>query len=1105
MIHDAMKKQLSQCFTVKLWVCWLAVLLTGPGMWRAAAQTQEMQFPASANNLWPTVLANGNFVVASSGYDENGVDNIGAVFLFDGQTKQLISTLKGSKSGDGVGGSVIPLPNGNFVVVSYYWDNGALYDVGAVTYVNGVTGLNGVVSPTNSLIGASNSDMIGINGVTVLPNGHYLVKSYSWRNAGKNSLGAVTWCDGNTGSVGTVSAANSLVGASDGDYVGMSDIIVLTNGNYVVASPSWDNGALKNVGAVTWCNGATGRSGVVGTANSLVGSTAGERAGGGVSDDGAQRVTALSNGNYVIASPAWKNGALDSAGAVTWCDGGVGRVGVESAAVSLVGGNAKDKVGLQKAVALTNGNYVVSSPFWKNGAAENAGAVTWCSGSTGATGLVSVSNSLVGTDGTDFVGGSEPVTWQVFSLESMGPPATVVPLTNGNYVVISFNWNRSGLKWAGAVTWGNGTTGTVGAVSPANSLVGTVSMDRIGQLGVTALANGHYVVSSPLWSNGAKLRVGAVTWCDGVTGRVGDVTAANSFIGSNQDDHIAGNGTTALTNGNYVIKSHVTSVNGMAEAGMATWANGSGVLTGSPDATNSIYGSKPSDLVGWYVIPFPNGSYLVNSNAWNGAAGYEGALTYGNGTVPISGPVSSANSLVGTYQSDRMGLEGVNVLPDGNFFVVNRHWNNGVGAVTWVNSATTGTSGEVNDCNSALGNPVGPLGATLGVYNPTYNYIISGKIGRTVLVFYYPAGAPFLSKSGDTGSASLSPSQTASLMGGTGCRIVATVESWGYYAFTGKVTAKVWVEPSVPTFGSDPFVARHYEINPEQNASNATGRVVLYFSQGDFDAFNAAPGSTNKLPTNPDDAAGKANLRVGKYVGTSSDGTGLPGSYPAYTAQILDPTDEFVVWNDIYKRWEVTLFFQGFGSFFVQTISTPLPVQLVSFNARAEEKNVRLDWEIADAINVSHFEIERSTDGKKFEFVGRKDFDAAEKHYIFKDNNPRTDASGQAFYRLKMQDLDETYAYSKIVAVRLYEGNAAYVYPNPVADHFKISLPGYDGITGTLRLVNTLGKVMLNKEFTVKKGEIGVNLKQARLEDGIYTIQLDLGGERRQFKIVHTH
>ena len=54
--------------------------------------------------------------------------------------------------------------------------------------------------------------------------------------------------------------------------------------------------------------------------------------------------------------------------------------------------------------ALTNGNYVVAAPHWDNGAATDAGAVTWGSGTSGVTGVVSRANSLVGSTANDEAG-----------------------------------------------------------------------------------------------------------------------------------------------------------------------------------------------------------------------------------------------------------------------------------------------------------------------------------------------------------------------------------------------------------------------------------------------------------------------------------------------------------------------------------------------------------------------------------------------------------------------------------------------------------------------------------------------------------------------------
>ena len=137
---------------------------------------------------------------------------------------------------------------------------------------------------------------------------------------------------------------------------------------------------------------------------------------------------------------------------------------------------------------LNDGNYVVLSPSWNGG----AGAVTWGSESTGVSGTVSASNSLVGSTASDGT--------------SFGADAA---LDDGNYVVVNPSWNGG----CGAVTWGSGTAGVKGTISAANSLVGSTADDHVGggyatlangySVGgsVTVLSNGNYVVASPLWSN----------------------------------------------------------------------------------------------------------------------------------------------------------------------------------------------------------------------------------------------------------------------------------------------------------------------------------------------------------------------------------------------------------------------------------------------------------------------------------------------------------------------------------------------------------------------------------------------------------------------------
>lgn len=1049
----------------------VALMVTGQ---ISFSQTLDIPWPSGPGTMTAAstiVLSNGNFVISNREYDEGGKSDIGVVYLFDGNTKKLISTLKGSTANDQVGDRLFALPNGNFVVVSSYWDNGAIADVGAVTWVNGVTGLNGVVSAANSLIGNVQSDVVGTTGITILPGGNYLVKSFSLKAPGKIAVGAVTWCNGNTGLTGNVNATNSLIGANQGDALGYLDILVLLNGNYVVPCPNWDSPTSQDVGAVIWGNGSTGVSGVVSAAIALTGSHTGDRIGDGYG------LTGLTNGNYVVRSPEWDNGNIQNAGAVTFCNGSTGLTGVVSAVNSLVGTEAEHSVG-SSVTALLNGNYVVGSRSWSNAATGAFGAVTWGNGVTGITGAITETNSLYGSRRSD-IGGA-------------------VALSNGNYVVGSPIWTRDSIIYgAGAITWADGTTGITGRISASNSLIGRDSLDNIGLRGVFPLSNGHYVVASPFWRNNGKQSVGAVTWCDGFTGRIGEVTDQNSFVGAKDFDNVGNVTITPLINGNYVIQSSFTDIDGIDRAGAVTWADGSKEFVDTLSASNSLFGSHEVDLIGRTVRPLDNGNYLILSDIWdNGNIMDAGAVTWASGTSVIAGEINSANSLVGTKNGGKLGQYGrFETLPGGDY-LVKAPWNN-VGAITWGNGAT-GTVGEVNDCNSYLG-------AGDGVYNSTHGYLVTVNSAENVVRLVYRTGGPLLAMSQDATAADINSAQTTSFMGGAGCRIIATVASRGANPVTGNVNAKAWLESGVPSFHGDPFVARHYEITPAQNAANATGRVTLYFSQGEFIAFNAAPGSTRDLPVDAGDAMGKANLRIGKYSGTSNDGSGLPGTYPSIASTIIDPDDNDIVWNDTFKRWEVTFDTEGFSGFLIQTSTVPFPVRLVSLSATAGEAAVTLHWEIADPVGFSHFEIERSATGKQFEFAGKSIFEEGRTQYSFQDQNAWQKASKHAYYRLKMIDADGSYAFSRIVEVELPGHDAVetiYAYPNPSAERVRIPVKNLQGEKGLATLATEDGKKLLTSSISVSNGEINLDLRGVHIPSGICIVHIEVGGVQKHFRLM---
>jgi len=674
-------------------------------------------------------LSNGaNYLVLSPSWSEgrgavtNGSDMTGVV-----GTVSDSNSLVGASTGDGVGssGSIFDTGVGYYLVTTLGFNNGA----GAVTWSSDSTATNGVVSSANSLVGSSNGDAVGSGGVTVLvQNQNYVVVSPDWNNG----AGAVTLGNGATGVTGLVDSTNSLVGAGSGDHAGSGGIGVLfSDGQYVVSSPDWNGGA----GAVTLAQDASGVTGVIGSTNSLVGANSGDAIGSG-------GITLLDNGNIVVLSPSFNNGA----GAVTWEDVTVGVTGVVSSSNSLVGSNSGDAIGSGGIFLLGNGNnYLVMSPSW-NG---HRGAITNGNGSTALTGVVSSSNSLVGQLAGDQVGasgsitdsfngyylvttlnagsGDGAVTWSLDNIATTGVVSAanslrgssdsdhvgnggITILYNGNYVVSSPDWANQ----AGAVTWGSATSGVIGHVSSENSLVGQAGGDQIGSGGIVQLSNAsNLLVLSPLWGGGK----GAITNFGSATGFAGVVSASNSLVGTLTSDHVGSPGSITDPFDGYYL---VTTPTWNGGAGAVTWnSDGSGAV-GAISDSNSLVGSSTIDNVGsGGVTVLFNGSYVVDSPNWNSRTG---AITFGSASSGVSGFINSENSLVGANTDDAIGSGGITTLPDNNLLILSPSFGGNAGAVTWVNG-TNGITGTVSSENSLVGANTGDAiggGGVRVLYNGNY-------------------------------------------------------------------------------------------------------------------------------------------------------------------------------------------------------------------------------------------------------------------------------------------------------------------------------------------------------------------------------------------------
>jgi PKD repeat protein len=139
----------------------------------------------------------------------------------------------------------------------------------------------------------------------------------------------------------------------------------------------------------------------------------------------------------------------------------------------------------------------------------------------------------------------------------------------------------------------------------------------------------------------------------------------------------------------------------------------------------------------------------------------------------------------------------------------------------------------------------------------------------------------------------------------------------------------------------------------------------------------------------------------------------------------------------------------------------PLPVKLVDFNTKCDEGIARLNWLTASEENNEKFIIERSKDGKKFESIGEVSGMGTSRELITYSYEDRTAIYGTSYYRLKQQDFDGQFEYSKMISSKCIDKMDLKIHPNPTDNILHIS--GY-GSKATLSLVNSLGVIVINKE-----------------------------------------
>ncbi len=180
---------------------------------------------------------------------------------------------------------------------------------------------------------------------------------------------------------------------------------------------------------------------------------------------------------------------------------------------------------------------------------------------------------------------------------------------------------------------------------------------------------------------------------------------------------------------------------------------------------------------------------------------------------------------------------------------------------------------------------------------------------------------------------------------------------------------------------------------------------------------------------------------------------------------------------------------------------SPLPIELLYFNAEKYGEGVVCKWETATERNNDYFEVERSFDGESFVSVGRE---AGCGPGICNDSRSYsvTDyerCKGIVYYRLKQVDIDGLFSYSDIVAINCTDvKDLVSLHPNPAQSSITLSFNQSSDCIVMVSIIDYTGRIVYSKKHSAIKGFNKIPISIEELADGVYSVDIQTDGKSNE-------
>jgi Secretion system C-terminal sorting domain/Lamin Tail Domain len=185
-----------------------------------------------------------------------------------------------------------------------------------------------------------------------------------------------------------------------------------------------------------------------------------------------------------------------------------------------------------------------------------------------------------------------------------------------------------------------------------------------------------------------------------------------------------------------------------------------------------------------------------------------------------------------------------------------------------------------------------------------------------------------------------------------------------------------------------------------------------------------------------------------------------------------------------------------------------LPIELKRFfGLRQKDGSVQLNWTTLTEKLAKSFEIERadrplSDRFEKITSLAAAGESSSELNYDFLDREAPTNA----YYRLKMVDLDGNFKFSNIISLKNKETALVIkdIFPNPTTDMATIRFNAATESTHDLSIFDVSGRRVWAESFDAQKGEQLREVSLGGLPNGFYLLEISNGIEKTFQKLMKT-